>query len=928
VAVVPIICGISCYCIAQSASLLAPAQVRTGLGSKGDETLVVVAAAAKATTIRFGEKLDVLVTLQNQGKEPVSIPHGALLLKNAGWTGFPGGGSGLGESTLNRIDDDGAGAVTLQPGESVAMSGSNAEMAAKSMGPMKADFIIETKDDNLARLIKKPARFSVEYYVAPSKLIASAWSAKTAEERLLLQPQIRDLLLLGSRAEGWRDRFFVEGTHTFMGCHALPLLEFAMKDADPVVRRQAVLSLPHAVWAAGELNAFIASLIEKNEGRDWAASVGGCDETPAIREGIRLETAGLGDADPRVRIAAIVGLTDRAARESNLRRSLAISRPDQVMDERTKKIYESVGLIDPALPLVQKMAADEDAGVRSAAQKFLSYFASNQAVARGVAASLADPNPGVRAEALRALKSSHEPPPMETIEQAFAAARGEVGLGLIGLLHEREDANLPSRLSPGINSRTAPERLMILTAIAGHTDDTAFNLVAAGLKDKDSAVQRGALMRLLEFPAEKATSLIKAHAIGFSSDVREVATSVQRELESRALFPFLADNNAPESEKTFPSTQGTGPMISPDGKWLAYTETGWGRPGGSGGFGRSNLISLVHVAGSDGSFDHIVSDMFLVGWLVDSGRLATARDGFAAVVDLNGGILGEFGETLKRTSDGIAIEGGFGGGKWPTGEVRAQLGVSMPHSRRFQESGDSKFSFDFGEDAACSPDGKWFGPRRLKDGAEFVDLEGHRVNVNVADSFWHSGWRAFWSPDGAHVILVPLEASNYSGDGDAIQQRSAPIIDFAARKSIAALELEQIPKMGEWDYRKGRWNPWSKDGKHLAFVRRGQIWIADADGGNARQLTFDASNKAFPTFSPDGNKIAYVTWQFDNRELYARLGPTDIWVVDCATELAARLTRPNPGHIEGLDWLDGSTLIFDRLDKGERHSSLKTLSLR
>jgi len=25
--------------------------------------------------------------------------------------------------------------------------------------------------------------------------------------------------------------------------------------------------------------------------------------------------------------------------------------------------------------------------------------------------------------------------------------------------------------------------------------------------------------------------------------------------------------------------------------------------------------------------------------------------------------------------------------------------------------------------------------------------------------------------------------------------------------------------MGEWNYRKGRWNPWSKDGNHLALVR-------------------------------------------------------------------------------------------------------------
>ena len=37
------------------------------------------------------------------------------------------------------------------------------------------------------------------------------------------------------------------------------------------------------------------------------------------------------------------------------------------------------------------------------------------------------------------------------------------------------------------------------------------------------------------------------------------------------------------------------PIPSPDGKYIAYVRTGWGRPGGSGGFGRSNFLSEVMV---------------------------------------------------------------------------------------------------------------------------------------------------------------------------------------------------------------------------------------------------------------------------------------------------------------------------------------------
>src|ERR1041384_1846135 len=100
------------------------------------------------------------------------------------------------------------------------------------------------------------------------------------------------------------------------------------------------------------------------------------------------------------------------------------------MDEQSKQIYDSIGLIDPALPLVKKLAADSDPGVRSEVQKFLSNFTTEQSIASGVVASLGDADEKVRNEALKALKTSHEPPPMESIKQGFAATKGDVALGL------------------------------------------------------------------------------------------------------------------------------------------------------------------------------------------------------------------------------------------------------------------------------------------------------------------------------------------------------------------------------------------------------------------------------------------------------------------------------------------------------------------
>ena len=80
------------------------------------------------------------------------------------------------------------------------------------------------------------------------------------------------------------------------------------------------------------------------------------------------------------------------------------------------------------------------------------------------------------------------------------------------------------------------------------------------------------------------------------------------------------------------------PIPSPDGKYIAYVRTGWGRPKGSGGFGRSNLVSEVAVTDASGSLveKNPVADAFLAGWTPDSTDLVCYRDGEYSLVSLDG----------------------------------------------------------------------------------------------------------------------------------------------------------------------------------------------------------------------------------------------------------------------------------------------------
>src|SRR6266581_7159996 len=61
----------------------------------------------------------------------------------------------------------------------------------------------------------------------------------------------------------------------------------------------------------------------------------------------------------------------------------------------------------------------------------------------------------------------------------------------------------------------------------------------------------------------------------------------------------------------------------------------------------------------------------------------------------------------------------------------------------------------------------------------------------------------------------------------------------------------------------------SPDGKRLAFVYRGDVWIASDKGGHATTLTQHIELDAFPFFSPDGKWIAFASKRNGNWDIFA-----------------------------------------------------------
>lgn len=101
----------------------------------------------------------------------------------------------------------------------------------------------------------------------------------------------------------------------------------------------------------------------------------------------------------------------------------------------------------------------------------------------------------------------------------------------------------------------------------------------------------------------------------------------------------------------------------------------------------------------------------------------------------------------------------------------------------------------------------------------------------------------------------------------------------------------------------------SPDGRQIAFVYRGDVWIADAAGGRAVSLTRHLEMDAYPQFSPDGRWISFSS---------LRTGNWDIFIVPASGGAPRRLTWHSGTDI-AYGWSpDGKSLLFaSRRDTGD-----------
>jgi dipeptidyl aminopeptidase/acylaminoacyl peptidase len=203
--------------------------------------------------------------------------------------------------------------------------------------------------------------------------------------------------------------------------------------------------------------------------------------------------------------------------------------------------------------------------------------------------------------------------------------------------------------------------------------------------------------------------------------------------------------------------------------------------------------------------------------------------------------------------------------------------------------------------AAWSPDGRqiaFVANRWGRSGIYVMNAAGEREGLRRVTEDNFSGANPVWSPDGAFILVT-------AGAGQHFYSRAIYRVPAAGGRAQQLTPAD--------DARNG-WPSISPDGQRIAYIsdRSGflNIWTMAASGDDHRQLTRASEDQDYPEndyiqtmglrWSPDGRRILYFT---------NRLGNLDLKTVEVATG-AVNVVEDRDGSHHPVGWVDDSTVAY------------------
>jgi serine/threonine protein kinase/Tol biopolymer transport system component len=228
--------------------------------------------------------------------------------------------------------------------------------------------------------------------------------------------------------------------------------------------------------------------------------------------------------------------------------------------------------------------------------------------------------------------------------------------------------------------------------------------------------------------------------------------------------------------------------------------------------------------------------------------------------------------------------------------------------------------------ASFSPDGSLIAFLKETDGVPQVWVknltEGDPIQITSGDI---PVGRLAWSPLNDRIVfsrfraglwsVAPLggeprrllefgDAPKFSADGKRLVFTRGMAIWIANADGSDAREVAGVPKTS---WRVDRSPDPSPDGQTIAFFHPGEtplmgdIWLIPTAGGEPRQLTFDSREASGPNWTPDGKSIVFSS---------ARGGALTLWQVPATGGTPVPLTTGAGEDTEADVSADGETLLY------------------